>query len=275
MSKMFLALLFGITVGLSAAAAQPLTAAHAHNDYEHEVPLQNALEAGFTSVEADVFLIDGELYVYHNKPRHPDPGRTLRALYLDPLKRRVAANGGGVYPQFDGVFYLMIDLKTKFEPTYELLHQQLLLYEPLFFRVVDGIEEADRPVKVFLSGTASKNPDVFRHSSMLLAAVDGRPEHLGQGFSPAVMPVVSQRFSKVVSWRGRGEPSLRDWNRLRELVQAAHAEDKRVRLWAAPDHERGWQFLKDAGVDLINTDDLSGLSQFLRASSQVDSESVP
>ena len=32
----------------------PLTQAHAHNDYEHDRLLLDALEHGFTSVEADV-----------------------------------------------------------------------------------------------------------------------------------------------------------------------------------------------------------------------------
>ena len=37
----------------------PLAQAHAHNDYEHDRPLLDALEHGFTSVEADVWLVDG------------------------------------------------------------------------------------------------------------------------------------------------------------------------------------------------------------------------
>lgn len=37
--------------------------AHAHNDYRHEQPLREALACGFTSVEADVHLVDGELYL--------------------------------------------------------------------------------------------------------------------------------------------------------------------------------------------------------------------
>lgn len=39
----------------------PLPRAHAHNDYEHARPLLDALDHGFTSVEADVWLVDGEL----------------------------------------------------------------------------------------------------------------------------------------------------------------------------------------------------------------------
>lgn len=34
--------------------------AQAHNDYYHPRPLRDALELGFASVEADVFLVDGE-----------------------------------------------------------------------------------------------------------------------------------------------------------------------------------------------------------------------
>ena len=34
----------------------PLPNAHAHNDYEHKRPLFDALDHGFCSVEADVFL---------------------------------------------------------------------------------------------------------------------------------------------------------------------------------------------------------------------------
>ena len=45
---------------------EPLAQAHAHNDYEHPRPLLDALDHGFTSVEADVWLVDGELLVAHD-----------------------------------------------------------------------------------------------------------------------------------------------------------------------------------------------------------------
>ena len=60
--------------------------AHAHNDYEHERPLLDALKAGFTSFEADVYLIDGKLLVAHDQ-QDTTPDRSLESLYLDPLRR--------------------------------------------------------------------------------------------------------------------------------------------------------------------------------------------
>ena len=72
--------------GTAAPARYPLRHAHAHNDYEHPRPLLDALDHGFTSVEADVFLVDGQLLVAHD-PADLDPARTLESLYLDPLAR--------------------------------------------------------------------------------------------------------------------------------------------------------------------------------------------
>ncbi|HOK78354.1 MAG TPA: hypothetical protein PLW35_11615, partial [Verrucomicrobiota bacterium] len=69
-----------------------LARAHAHNDYEHARPLLDALECGFCSFEADVHLVDGELLVAHDRIR-TRPERTLTALYLEPLRRRVLENG--------------------------------------------------------------------------------------------------------------------------------------------------------------------------------------
>ncbi len=45
----------------------PLARAHAHNDYRHHRPLLDALAHGFTSVEADVFLVDDQLLVAHGR----------------------------------------------------------------------------------------------------------------------------------------------------------------------------------------------------------------
>ena len=101
----------------TAAQVKPLANAHAHNDYEHASPLLDALAQGFTSVEADVHLAGNELYVSHDAPRGLDSARTLKMLYLNPLRERVRQNAKRVYPGYDGVFRLMVDFKTNGEAT--------------------------------------------------------------------------------------------------------------------------------------------------------------
>src|SRR5438034_4524920 len=75
----------------------PLSHGHAHNDYEHKRPLFDALDNGFCSVEADIYLVNGQLLVAHERFQ-AKPEKTLQSLYLDPLRERVKKNGGRVYP---------------------------------------------------------------------------------------------------------------------------------------------------------------------------------
>ena len=104
---------------------QPLAQAHAHNDYEHDRPLLDALEQGFTSVEADVWLVDGELLVAHDL-EDVKPGVTLESLYLDPLQDLVRSQPGhSVYPHWDGSLQLLIDIKSEGEATYAAIEQEL------------------------------------------------------------------------------------------------------------------------------------------------------
>src|SRR5437660_5508951 len=102
-----------VTLGRAGAqqppAVVPLRQAHAHNDYEHKRPLFDALDHGFCSVEADIYLEKGQLLVGHTQD-DLRPDRTLEKLYLDPLRQRVRDQGGRVYR--DGpTLYLLIDVK--------------------------------------------------------------------------------------------------------------------------------------------------------------------
>ncbi|KAL9065690.1 MAG: hypothetical protein Q9161_008076 [Pseudevernia consocians] len=57
---------------------------HSHNDYWRQVPLYDALAAGCTSVEADVWLSGNDLFVGHSQ-KSLTKKRTLETLYIDPI----------------------------------------------------------------------------------------------------------------------------------------------------------------------------------------------
>lgn len=257
----FLPVIFSLwTAGLH-AQVQPLPNAHAHNDYEHDRPLFDALAQGFTSVEADVYLIGEELYVAHDRPKSLSTDRTLAALYLQPLLEISKTNGGGIYPGYKEPFYLMIDIKTDAEETYAVLKRQLEAYAPLL-RVYEGEKLVSHgPVMIFLSG--NRPIETVRAESRRLVALDGRPEDLGQGFSAEVMPVVSQRYGKILQWRGEGKIPKKQWKKLKQLADAVEHEGKQLRLWASPEDPKVWETLLRAGADLINTDELAALRNFL------------
>ena len=156
------------------AQVQPLVQAHAHNDYEHPKPLLNALQHGFTSVEADIHLIDGELYVAHERPLLKQQDKTLRNLYLRPLQSRIQAQNGQVYPGFEGFFYLMIDVKSNADSTLKVLKSQLDEFRDMICLNRNSVEETNKPVKIFLSGNRPSLETLLQDSVQMIA-LDGRP----------------------------------------------------------------------------------------------------
>ena len=241
------------------AAEKPLIRAHAHNDYLHERPLLDALDHGFCSVEADIFLVDGELLVAHTK-RELSPERTLRTLYLDPLRQQINDNGGRVYK--DGPeLTLLIDIKNSGEEAWVELNKLLASYAEVFSRVEDGRFHPG-PANAIVSGDRAW--DLIAATSPRYAGVDGRVSDIGSDRPVHLMPLISNNRRLHFKWRGDGKFPKKQRRKLHRLVSQTHEEGRRIRFWASPDVPAVWKELNAAQADLINTDDLPGLSDFLR-----------
>lgn len=241
-----------------AAGVTPLSNAHAHNDYEHDRPLLDALDHGFCSVEADVHLVDGELLIAHDADK-VERGRTLQKLYLDPLRARANVNGGHIYPNGPR-FILLIDFKTSGEETYAVLRPVLDTYKDILTRFTpDSTEE--KAVTVIISG--SRPVGVLRAEPERYAAIDGRFPDLDGEVNPNLIPLISDSWWSRYRWSGRGDMPENVRVDMVKDVERAHERGCIVRFWALPHNEELWQFLIDSGVDLINADDLPRLQTFL------------
>lgn len=256
----------GTVAQAQARPVRPLDQAHAHNDYEHERPLHDALARGFTSVEADIYLVDGELRVGHD-PEDLVPGRTLESLYLDPLAQRVRTNRGTVYRGHREPLQLLVDIKNTGAATYTHLHEVLAGYRWMLSGYASG-RVRERAVTVVISGDRPRQ--LMADQPVRYAFYDGRLADLGTGVAASFMPLVSDNWNNVFTWKGVGPMPAAERDRLRSVVATAHRDRQRVRFWATPDvpgPERTavWTELAAAGVDHINTDDLAGLAAFLRS----------
>ena len=237
----------------------PLVRAHAHNDYHHPRPLLDALAQGFCSVEADIFLVDGKLLVGHQR-RELKPENTLQRLYLDPLRLRSRANNGRIY-RGGPVFTLLIDIKSGGEATYRALATVLAGYPRLLCVTRDG-KFTERAVVAIISGNRAR--EIIVSDNPRFAGIDGRLTDLSSNAPPHQLPLISDRWSSHFKWRGKGDFPEAERIKLRSIVRQAHAKGRRVRFWATPEKVALWRELREAEVDLINTDDLPGLREFLK-----------
>lgn len=241
-----------------AGKVAPLPNSHAHNDYEHARPLLDALDHGFCSVEADIFLVDGQLLVGHNF-LDLKAGRTLQALYLDPLRQRAQANNGHIYR--DGpTFTLLIDIKSDAAMTYAALRTVLAEYDDLLSSTKkDKFEQ--KAVTAIISGArdhAQIAADKHRH-----AGIDGRLSDLESSLPRDLLPLISDNWQSHFRWRGKGTMPMEERRKLQDIVEKAHQHGRRVRFWATPEEPALWSALLEAKVDLIGTDDLPALRTFL------------
>ena len=250
--------------GAAAAPAAPppqptlLRRTHSHNDYAHKRPLLDALDHGFCSVEADVFLVETNLLVAHQRSR-TSPERTLQKLYLDPLRDRARQNGGRIYR--DGpVCWLFIDLKTEADATYNRLHEILAGYSDLITRF-EGNRVTTNAITVVVSGNSPR--ELMAAQKVRYATLDGRAPDLEVEAVLNLIQIISDRWGKFFKWRGVDAMSDAELARLKAMVAKAHAQGYKLRLWGAPDTVPSWQTQYDAGVDLINTDNHAGMQKFL------------
>jgi hypothetical protein len=250
-----------------AGGRDPLRRAHAHNDYEHPRPLLDALAHGFGSVEADIWLVDGQLLVAHEES-DLDPTRTLETLYLDPLRARIRANGGTVYRGHRLSLQLLIDIKTAGGPAYLELARRLRPYRRMLSVGAHGKVRRGAVTAVISGDRGARVP--MEAERVRYAFYDGRPEDLGSGVPASFIPLISGNWTQSFTWSGTGPMPEPERARLRRIVSAAHADRQRVRFWATPDlpgpeREAVWTELLAADADYLNSDDLPGLECFLRA----------
>ena len=233
-----------------------LPQAHSHNDYRHARPLLDALDRGFCSVEADVFLVNGQLLVAHDADEIT-PERSLEALYLGPLATRLRDKASAPACPVS----LLIDVKSESEPAWKALASVLQKYRDIL-TVFEDEEIRPGALTVFVSGNRAAS--LMLDEKVRYAGVDGRLSDLDLGLKPVLMPLVSDDWSRYFKWTGKGRILPKERKQLKYFVEKAHARGYRIRFWNAPDNPGGWAVLREAGVDFINTDDLEGLSRFLR-----------
>ena len=156
----------------------------------------------------------------------------------------------------------MIDLKTPWRGSVEFMNIYFSNYPEIFNNY--NLAKQDKPISVILSGYEEDSPskvDILSKEdiSYLLdtrqryVSIDGRvdtPLH-GQDKYPWLFPQISN------SWNNRSIDVLK-----RNVSQARKCNQK-IRFWGIADEKQYWQELYNNGVDIISTDDLVGLKNFL------------
>ncbi|KAF2685300.1 hypothetical protein K458DRAFT_301055 [Lentithecium fluviatile CBS 122367] len=253
---------------------------HSHNDYWRDVPFYSGLSYGAVSTEADVWLINGTLYVGHERSALTAE-RTLESLYINPildtLHRQNPTTDFAPSSTLNGVFdtastqtlYLFIDLKTDGPTTWPAVLSAL---EPLrkegYLSSYDGTAFTSRPVTVIGTGNtplwlvqAAVPRDAFYDAPLAL---------LNSTYTNVTAndaPIASTDFAASLGEVRKPELNETQLATLRAQIKTASDKGIKARYWNQPQFPIGvrnavWRGLWEEGVGLLNVDDLEGAAGF-------------
>ncbi|MDR0506504.1 MAG: alkaline phosphatase, partial [Dysgonamonadaceae bacterium] len=255
----FIVLLCGVCCAVQSQTFTVNKNAHSHNDYLNNQPFHDAYSNRFASIETDIFLVDGNLYVAHT-PDEINKNLTFKTLYLNPLLEQIRLNGGKAYPDGSSL-QLLIDVKTNGEPTLRALEK---LLQPV--REYFDTEQNKNAVRLVISGNMP-TPARFKTFDRIFL-FDGRSNISYSDEQMKRIAFYSAPLSAFSNWNGLGRFPEKELLEIRAFVDSIHAFGKKVRFWGNPDTKTCWQAFIKLGVDYINTDHPYELARFLNEYAQ-------
>jgi alkaline phosphatase len=252
MHRILLALTLCLNLTTCEGQQYTSSAIFAHNDYVQPVPFYKAhsLQVGF--MEADVFLVGNELMVAHHS-FEIRAGKTLQSLYLKPLKKEIDKNKGSVYKNSTQSLTLMIDLKTEGVSTLSTLVSILKSFPEL---------TGCRTLQIMISGNVPDPQTWNEYPSFIF--FDGRLHITYSADQLKRVSMISTSFRDHCSWDGSGKLPDEDQVKIKSMMRVVHKKGKPIRFWATPDFERAWAELMKLKLDVIVTDNVTGLADFLK-----------
>ncbi|TDO73248.1 alkaline phosphatase [Flavobacterium chryseum] len=223
---------------------------HSHNDYASALPFYGAYSNETGVIEADVFIVNNELFVAHNF-KDIAPQNTLKNLYLDPLASKLKHLEGKAYAS-NKPLILMIDIKSDANATLKLIAQQLKTYPEII---------SNKNIKVVISGNRP-SPEQYKDYPEFIY-FDGR---LNENYSPeqlARVEMISEDLGQLTVWNGKGVLTQTDLEKIQSIIKKVHDQNKKIRFWATQDNVNTWMTLMNLKVDFIGTDTVSELTHFI------------
>ncbi|EKM61165.1 uncharacterized protein PHACADRAFT_247599 [Phanerochaete carnosa HHB-10118-sp] len=258
-------------------------AIHSHNDYWRDVPLLTAISLGVASVEADVWHMNGTLFIGHELAALT-PNRTLDSVYIQPLLKILGEENpidqftvnsttpNGVFDTASDVpLQLLVDVKTDgvealpfilqaFEPLRQGGYLTTFANGTLTLSAVTVVGTGNSP----LEQVKELSPRDYFFDAPLTQLTD---PSLNTTWDPTLSPLASTDYGTAVGWSGIGNISAEQLANITQFVGDAHERGIKARFWDTPGwpiHARTavWRVLLENGADWLNADDLEAAANF-------------
>jgi glycerophosphoryl diester phosphodiesterase len=131
----------------------------------------------------------------------------------------------------------------------------------LTYRV--GPQWHDGKLKVIFVGNAPMR--TFQQERVSFAAAQGTVDDLAKNYDNKIMPLIGIDFEEEIEWNGVGKMPFDEYKKFKDVVQEAHKQGKKVRVYNLPEEENVWDVMHTAGVDMISSKNPEAFKSFLES----------
>jgi hypothetical protein len=257
---------------------------HSHNDYWRRIPFFNAVHAGCSSVEADVWAYGDKLYVGHSIPSLTS-NRTFESLYIDPIMMVLNVMNPPTLQPYDGIngvfdeaagqtLVLLVDFKTEGNATFIAVQKRL---EPLrqkgyltYFNgsaivpgVVTVVGTGNTPFELIAANTTYR--EIFFDAPITAFSVEN-PSDDANKYTPFNSYYASGSLYLTVGFPWGGKYRESQLHKIRDHIAGVRKAGLKSRFWDTPAWPIGlrnsiWAMLVQEGQDVLNVDSLTSATK--------------
>ena len=243
-----------VLTGMTLSAQEYPVLIHSHNDYWRPVPFWTAYSSKLYSYEADIYYVDGQIYVAHDR-EDIKPENTLEKLYIEPIVSVYKANEGKPWKDAKHGIQLLVDIKDETDPSMQALSEAFGRYPEVFDRSVNPYG-----VQIAITGNFPEPEDFDKWPKFM--GIDGRLDidYTPEQFERVVL--ISEYLRDFVKWNGKGTMLPEQEEKLKEVIDRVHKMGRPIRFWSTPECETTYYTFYNLGIDFVNTDDPASASAF-------------
>jgi hypothetical protein len=239
----FIIILMLITLQITAQTV--IEKAISAEDHNRKRPLFEALDAGFKGIALTVEV---------NKTGELMCGKkSFSETYLAPLKARIDQNNGWIYADKIEEFIVVVDFKSDSNQTYASFSKAIAPYYDILtsFEANKRIKKA---VKIIVTGNVPRKE--ILNTEKRYCTLDEPINKLNNDIDAMHISMSTINFKKIFDWKGEGSMPNMQYHGYTTYIKLAHKLGRTVRVKNIPENANAIGILSEAGVDLIEINDI-------------------
>lgn len=237
--------------------AKPIISAR---NFKNATDLWESIGQGIINYQADVMYIYGKLYITDAMPdsaNHHLP--TLTEAYLYPLYNQYKKNNREFLPGYKGDIYLILNFTFQPIQIYRQLATEMRPFAEMLTYNVEGIKHQG---KLTILVNDPKSLEEINSIKPSFLGLVGSGADLDKNIDSEKMPLIAVKLEDLTSWKGFGNIPFEEFTKIRQFVEKAHAQNKKIILTNCPVSKNVADLVKSVKIDFLDTPEDQRMAKF-------------